>query len=295
MSIESDKAVVQKLRYEEKLTLKQIADKLGKSIYWVNARLDSKYQPKRERKNATEDTNVKIPIGLENHKLLNEFKEIIDLRKQGLSYEQIAAKFGKSIYWVHSRLRDNYRSKSKRKVAGDDIDLELLTELDDQKFSDEVNKIIDLRKQGLSYEQIAERLNRSVYWVHTRLRDEYRPKGARAEKEFQEERVIPFLKSIGHEQIRQYIRIEGEEYSQEADIISDFDQSIYVTEVKVHITHHQLQTAIGQLILHRMAFPTNRRPRLQIILPIEVNRSKLPESLIKLLKQIEDIDILFVP
>ena len=160
MSIESEKAVVQKLRYEENLSLKEIADKLGKSIYWVNARLDPKYQPKRPRKIATDDIDLKIPRGLEKHKLLNEFKEIIDLRKQGLSYEQIAAKFGKSIYWVHSRLRDNYRPESKRKVAGDDIDLELLNELDDQQVSDEVKKIINLRKQGLSYEQIAQKLNR---------------------------------------------------------------------------------------------------------------------------------------
>lgn len=295
MSIESEKFEVHRLRFEEGLTLKQISDQLGKSIYWVNARLDPKYQPKRGRKIAADDNNIEFPKDLENQEISNELKEIIDLRKQGLSYEEIAAKFGKSIYWVHTRLRDSYRPKAKRKIAVDDFNIINLSENEDQDLSDEIDKIIDLRKQGLSYEKIADKLNRSVYWVHTRLREEYTPKGSRVEKKFQEERVVPFLKSIGHLDIQQYVRIEGEEYNQEADIVSTFERSIFITEVKVHITHHQLQTAIGQLILHRMAFPPDNIPKIQIALPSEAKRIKLPETLVKLLKDIENIDILFIP
>lgn len=295
MSIESEKAEVHRLRNEEGLTLKQIADQLGKSIYWVNARLDPKYQPKRVRKIASDDHDIELPQDLANQDISDELKKIIELRKQGLSYEEIANKFGKSIYWVHTRLRESYRPKAKRKIADDDLDIKKLSEVENQDLSDEIDKIMELRKQGLSYEKIAEKLNRSVYWVHTRLREEYTPKGSRVEKIFQEERVVPFLKSIGHLDIRQYVRIEGEEYNQEADIISTFEQSICITEVKVHITHHQLQTAIGQLILHRMAFPPDNRPKIQIALPSEAKRVKLPETLIKLLKEDENIDILLIP
>lgn len=225
-----------------------------------------------------------------------EKEEIRRLRfEEGLTLKEIAEKFSKSIYWVKSRLDPKYEPKRERKIAADDINLELLTELEDENLSDEVKQIIDLRKQGLSYEQIADRLNRSVYWVHTRLRDEYRPRGTRAEKLFQEERVIPFLKQIGHEDIRQFIRIKGDGYDQEADVVSVFEHSTWITEVKTQITHHELQTAIGQLILHRMAFPARSRPKLQIALPSETDRRKISRSLIDSLKENENINVLFVP
>ena len=120
MIIESEKAEVHRLRFEEGLNLKQISDQLGKSIYWVNARPDPKYQPKRGRKVAGDDDSIELPKDIVNQDISSELKEIIALRKQGLSYEEIATKFGKSIYWVHTRLRDSYRPKAKRKIAVDD-------------------------------------------------------------------------------------------------------------------------------------------------------------------------------
>jgi DNA-directed RNA polymerase specialized sigma24 family protein len=231
MSIESEKEEIRRLKYEHGLTLKQIADRFGKSIYWVNSRLDPKYEPKRKRKIAADD--IELEIGTEHENLSEEVKQIVNLRKQGLSYEEIAREFGKSVYWVHTRLREKYRPKTKRKIAADDVDLDLPDDLEDENLSEEVRKIMDLRRQGFSYEKIADKLNRSVYWVHTRLRDEYRPKGSRAELQFQEERVIPFLKQIGHKGIRQFARVKGHGYSQEADVLSVYENSTWITEVKI--------------------------------------------------------------
>jgi len=226
----------------------------------------------------------------------SEKEEILRLRfEEGLNLKEIAHKFGKSIYWVKSRLDSKYEPKRARKVAADETHLEIPTELEDETLSDEVKQIVELRKQGLSYEQIAGKLNRSVYWVHTRLRDAYRPRGTRAEKLFQEERVIPFLEQIGHKDIRQYVRIQGDGYDQEADVVSVFEDSTWITEVKTQITHHELQTAIGQLILHRTTFPSSRKPNLQIALPNEIDRRKLPKSLIDQLQENEDIIIVFIP
>ncbi len=149
---------------------------------------------------------------------------------------------------------------------------------------------------GLTFEEIANKLNRSIYWVHTRLRKAYYPQGTRAEKLFQETRVVPFLQTTGHTDIRQYVRVEGDGYSQKADVVSVRDGKTTVTEVKLQITHHQLQTAIGQLILHRLAF-ADKQPtvHLQIALPEEAVRRKAPTRLVELLAEKEGIDIALVP
>lgn len=293
MSIEIEKEEIRNLKYEQGLTLKEIADRFGKSIYWVNSRLDPKYEPKRKRKIAADD--IELEIETEHENLSEEVKQIVNLRKQGLSYEEIAREFGKSIYWVHTRLREKYRPKTKRKIAADDVDLDLPDDLEDESLSEEVRKIIDLRQQGFSYQKIADKVNRSVYWVHTRLRDEYRPKGSRAELQFQEERVIPFLKQVGHEGIQQFARVKGHGYSQEADVLSVYENSTWITEVKINVAHHELQTGIGQLILHRMAFPEENRPKLQLALPSEINRGKIPQELIDSIQENEGISILFIP
>lgn len=230
MSFQSDKRLVEELRHKKGLTLQAIANQLGRSVYWVNARLNKKYEPKRQRKVASDD-------------------QLLD-------------------------------------GQADQIDNEAL--------SGEVRKVRELRSEGLTYEQIATSLNRSVYWVHTRLRKQYRPKGARAEKEFQELRVIPFLQSQGHSDLRQYTRIEGNGIRQEADIVSTYLGRVCITEVKMHITHHQLQTAIGQLLLHRTCFKKSENPLLQIALPLEVERKKIPDMLLRELSSREDIQVVFV-
>lgn len=92
------------------------------------------------------------------------------------------------------------------------------------------------------------------------------------------------------------MRVEGDGYSQEADVVSVHDGTATVTEVKLQITHHQLQTAIGQLILHRLAF-TDKQPtvHLQIALPEEAMRRKAPTRLVELLAEKEGITIVLVP
>ena len=63
MNIQNIKAEIHRLRFEEGMTLQEIAKKYGKSIYWVNARLNKNYEPKRLRQTADdigefEDINV---------------------------------------------------------------------------------------------------------------------------------------------------------------------------------------------------------------------------------------------
>ncbi len=160
-------------------------------------------------------------------------------------------------------------------------------------LSDEVSQVKKLRKQGLTYEQIASNLNRSVYWVHTRLQGKYTPKGPRAENQFQEERVVPYMSKLGYEGILQYVRTSNGGITQEADVIATLNGKQYITEVKVQITHHQLQTAIGQLILYRYTY--NENAELQIALPKEADMSKLSNDLVLHLETKENFHFLFVP
>jgi len=220
-------------------------------------------------------------------------EEIHKLRfEQGMTLQEIARKFGKSIYWVNARLNKNYEPKRLRHTSDDIGVLEDLN-VSDEVLADEIFHIRKLREQGLTYEEIASNLNRSVYWVHTRLQGKYRPKGARAEKQFQEERVVPYMTQLGFTGILQYVRTSKQGVTQEADIIATLNDKQYITEVKVHITHHQLQTAIGQLILHRYTY--NEEVELQIALPKEAGKSKLPNELIEHLKNKENIHFLLVP
>jgi len=220
-------------------------------------------------------------------------KEIHKFRhEEGMTLQEIANKYGKSIYWVNARLNKNYEPKRLRHTADD---IGQLNELDinDENLSEEISQIQGLRAEGLTYEQIASKMNRSVYWVHTRLQGKYTPRGARSEKQFQEERVVPYMFELGYSGILQYVRTSKEGVNQEADIISTLNGKQYITEVKVHITHHQLQTAIGQLLIHRFTY--NQEAELQVALPKEANLSKLPAGLIKHLEDIERIHCLFVP
>jgi transcriptional regulator with XRE-family HTH domain len=209
-----------------------------------------------------------------------------------MTLQEIAKRYGKSIYWVNARLNKNYEPKRLRQTA-DDIGVFDELHISDEVLADEVSKIRDIREQGLTYEEIASKLNRSVYWVHTRLQGKYMPKGARAEKQFQEERVVPYMSQLGFTGILQYVRTSKQGISQEADVIASLNGKQYITEVKIHITHHELQTAIGQLILHRYTY--NEEAELQIALPKEADMSKLLIGLIEHLEEKEKFHILFVP
>ena len=194
---------------------------------------------------------------------------------------------------MNSRLDSNYEPKRKRRISLDDTNFDRLQVPDNQELAMEVERIRELRKSGLTYEEIANRLSRSVYWVHTRLRDAYHPTRTRAEKLFQESRVIPYLQTLGHRAVQQYQRIQGLGFSQEADIVSTLVGTAYVTEVKLHLTQHQLQTAIGQLVMHRLLAPGPLE--LQIAIPNEAPRAKLPPLILAGLKDREGINVVFVP
>ncbi len=107
---------------------------------------------------------------------------------------------------------------------------------------------------NLKYKEIAQKLNRSLYWVHCRLSDKYKPAASRVEKRFQDSEVAAYLENQGHQIIKKTTRTKCDEFSQEVDILSSKDGSLFVTEVKNIVNHHQLQTAIGQLILHKFGY-----------------------------------------
>ncbi len=106
----------------------------------------------------------------------------------------------------------------------------------------------------LKYKEIAQNLNRSLYWVHCRLSDKYKPVASRVEKRFQDDDVIVYFENQGHQIIKKKTRTKCDEFSQEVDVLSMKDGILYVTEVKNIVNHHQLQTAIGQLILHKFGY-----------------------------------------
>ncbi|MEK7449082.1 MAG: hypothetical protein AAB019_06320 [Planctomycetota bacterium] len=124
-------------------------------------------------------------------------------------------------------------------------------------------------EEKLKYKEIAEKLNRSIYWVHCRLSDNYKPAASRVEKMFQDEQVISFLKQQGHEIITRDTRTKCNEFSQEVDVLSTKNGFIYITEVKNIVNHHQLQTSIGQIILHKFGYREKDKGNIiyQIVFP----------------------------
>jgi hypothetical protein len=54
-------------------------------------------------------------------KLIEEQAEITRLRTEGHTLHEIASRFGKSIYWVNSRLNTSYQPKRLRRAQGDDV------------------------------------------------------------------------------------------------------------------------------------------------------------------------------
>lgn len=132
--------------------------------------------------------------------------------------------------------------------------------MDESILNKEQELVRKLRYQDkLKYKEIAEKLNRSLYWVHCRLSDKYKPATTRVEKRFQDDKVIAYFENQGHEIIRNNTRTKCDEFSQEVDILSTKSGIVYVTEVKNIVNHHQLQTAIGQLILHKFGYRKNQK------------------------------------
>lgn len=223
----------------------------------------------------------------------NERTIVKKLKADGLTLSEIAKKVDKSISWVNSRLKDEYLPKRRRTTTleRDDYSDKVIT---DPKLSSEIDLVKELRSQGLTYEKIANKLNRSIYWVHTRLKKKYSPRVTRNEKYFQEQKVVPFLIENGHSIVSQYVRIESGSIVQEADILSLHNNSICITEVKAAIEHHQLQTAIGQLIIHSFSYQ-NEKLRLQIALPFECQKSNFTDDLLKYFSVEFGINIIFIP
>ena len=118
----------------------------------------------------------------------------------------------------------------------------------DETILDEERKLVRrLRYEDkLKYKEIAEKLNRSLYWVHCRLSDKYEPAASRVEKRFQDQDVISFLEREGHKIIRSGTRTKCDEFTQEVDILSTKDGLTFVTEVKNIVNHHQIQTGFGK-------------------------------------------------
>lgn len=166
----------------------------------------------------------------------------------------------------------------------------------DSQFEDEKNLVRDLRyKNKLKYSEIATRLNRSLYWVHCRLSDKYKPAGSRVEKKFQDEEVRNFLEKNGHKIIYDGTRSKCPEFSQEVDIKSSKDGLTYITEIKNVVNHHQLQTAIGQIILHNYALRNKNDVVYQIVFPQKFQSWRyFSQEFLDYLKERLSISIIFI-
>jgi len=227
---------------------------------------------------------------------LEKEKDLVaSLREKGMKLQDIAKKLNKSIYWVYSRLDDKYEPEKVR-LTGLSSDSSIQSEIiNNPKLSKEIDEVKKLRESGMTYEQIANQLNRSIYWVHTRLSKKYTPRVTLNEKNFQESRVIPWLRNEGHNIVGQYVRTGSGLFIQEADIISFYEGLLYITEVKVSITHHQLQTAIGQLLIHKFGYEDIERLKLQIALPKEIKSDTLTNELFNFFDGVIGIKICLIP
>ncbi len=168
----------------------------------------------------------------------------------------------------------------------------------DLQFEGEKRLVRDLRyNKKLKYSDIAEKLNRSLYWVHCRLSDKYKPKGSRVEKCFQDQDVIVYLEKEGHRIIKYNTRTKCDEFSQETDILSVKDGITYITEVKNIVNHHQIQTGIGQIILHQFGRRKNDEGSIvyQIVFPREfLNYRYFSEIFLEYIDKRLGIKIIFV-
>jgi len=82
------------------------------------------------------------------------------LMGEGLTYQEIAGKTGLSLRTVANYMRGNGRSGLKRKFKRTRITPELL------------ERMADLRKRGLTYEEIARKLGIAIITIAKRMREE---------------------------------------------------------------------------------------------------------------------------
>jgi len=152
-------------------------------------------------------------------------------------------------------------------------------------------------EEKLKYKEIAAKLNRSLYWVHCRLSDKYKPAASRVEKRFQDQDVISSLEKEGHKIIKDNTRTKCEEFSQEVDILSTKDGTTYITEVKNIVNHHQIQTGIGQMILHKYGYKEKDKGNIiyQIAFPKKFSRYRyFSDKFLDYLDKNPGIKIIFV-
>jgi len=110
MNIQNIKAEIHRLPFEEGMTLQEIAKKYGKIIYWVNARLNKNYEPRRLR-HTSDDIGVLEDLNVSDEVLADEIFHIRELREQGLTYEEIASNLNRSVYWAILAYKENTRRK----------------------------------------------------------------------------------------------------------------------------------------------------------------------------------------
>ena len=92
----------------------------------------------------------------------------------------------------------------------------------------------------------------------------------------------------------QYVRSGEGFFTQEADIVSFYDGYMFITEVKVSVTHHQLQTAIGQLLLQKYNYADDSKLKLQIAMPLEICKKNISKEFISFLERKIGISICLI-
>jgi hypothetical protein len=206
----------------------------------------------------------------------------------------IAKQVGKSAGWVYARLNDEYAPKRKRDTP--DVATEPIEDSTaGSALRGELEQVRQLRASGMTYQEIAQRCGRSIYWVHSRLKGQYQPRDLRTERLFQDQAVIPYLTAGGHTILGQCERSKYGEFILEADVVSQVGSETWVTEVKAGANGHELHTAIGQLMLHRALRPDGLDVRLQVALPTEGRPSRMTDSVLKALREAARIEVLFIP
>jgi transposase len=215
------------------------------------------------------------------------------LHRSGLTIREIAKQVKKSPSWVYSRLNENYAPERTRETA--DVPPESAEIPDDPVLAGELKEVRDLRTSGMTYDQIAEHLGRSIFWVHSRLRDKYRPRDVRTERLFQEQAVVPYLIAAGHTIVKLCERAHYGAFVLEADILSAFGDETWITEAKVSANGHEFHTALGQLVLHRCLRPGGSKLRLQVVMPLEARPSRFDDDLFAQLEAKAGIAVLFIP
>jgi transposase len=215
------------------------------------------------------------------------------LQRSGLTIHEIAKQVKKSPSWVYSRLKEKYAPNRERETA--DVQPEPADIPNDPVLARELMAVRDLRISGMTYDEIAAHLGRSIFWVHSRLKAKYQPRDVRTERLFQEQAVVPYLVAVGHIIVKQCERARYGGFILEADVLSEFRGETWITEAKVSANGHELHTAIGQLVLHRCLRPGGSALRLQVVVPLEARPSRLDDDLFAQLEDKAGIAVVFIP